>query len=209
MKNNDGMKDLNASQAKVDDKYTNKILDTALKLFKEHGIDQVNMHQIAKNARIGQGTLYRRYSHKGALCSDIISRNADQFLSELEDLYQENEGNKNIPDQIEMLMAKLLDFIDESAHLLVTINSYHSGTTRFTHYQHPVFQRLHMIIRNILEKSVYIHDNVTQTQITIIANMMVAALSPELYLYQKGQGISKQDIMIGFQHTFIKSLENL
>ena len=47
------------------------ILKEAGALFEKFGVDAVSMHQIAKSAGIGQGTLYRRYSHKGELCMDM------------------------------------------------------------------------------------------------------------------------------------------
>ncbi|HZG64870.1 MAG TPA: helix-turn-helix domain-containing protein, partial [Rubrobacteraceae bacterium] len=49
-----------------------RVLDTARELFEERGVDSVSMHEIGRAAGVGQGTLYRRYEHKGALCSALL-----------------------------------------------------------------------------------------------------------------------------------------
>ena len=41
-----------------------RILNAALKLFEQNGVEQVSMNQIAIEAQIGPGTLYRRYRDK-------------------------------------------------------------------------------------------------------------------------------------------------
>src|SRR2546430_11323251 len=60
-----------------------RILEVAQHLFTEHGVGAVSMHQIAKTAGIGQGTLYRRYAHKGELCMDLLSEHNEQFAEEI------------------------------------------------------------------------------------------------------------------------------
>ena len=41
------------------------------------------MHQIALAAGIGQGTLYRRYRHKGELCMDLMRERHERFVEEI------------------------------------------------------------------------------------------------------------------------------
>ncbi|GAS85913.1 TetR/AcrR family transcriptional regulator [Mycolicibacterium brisbanense] len=48
------------------------ILTAALDLFIEQGISAMSMEQIAKRARVGKPTLYRRWSTKEALVADAI-----------------------------------------------------------------------------------------------------------------------------------------
>lgn len=67
-----------------------RILDVASKLFELHGVERVSMNQIASEAQIGAGTLYRRYRNKSELCMDLIKDNATLFFEEVEIYLQEN-----------------------------------------------------------------------------------------------------------------------
>lgn len=49
-----------------------KILDAASRLFAERGIPAVSMDQIAAAARVGKGTLFRRFGDKAGLATALI-----------------------------------------------------------------------------------------------------------------------------------------
>src|SRR5579863_10730546 len=69
-----------------------RILEVAQRLFAEHGVDAVSMHQIAMEAGIGQGTLYRRYRHKGELCVDLMRERHEQFAQDVATLFARTES---------------------------------------------------------------------------------------------------------------------
>ncbi len=49
-----------------------RILEAARALFATQGVDTTSMYEIARSAGVGQGTLYRRYAHKGELCGALL-----------------------------------------------------------------------------------------------------------------------------------------
>ncbi|MDR3574146.1 MAG: TetR/AcrR family transcriptional regulator [Anaerolineaceae bacterium] len=51
-----------------------KIIHAAMLLFKDHGLEQTTMEQIAEQADIAKGTLYNYYPVKEAIISDYIER---------------------------------------------------------------------------------------------------------------------------------------
>ncbi len=44
-----------------------RILNAAINLFGQNGVEQVSMNQIAIEGQVGSGTLHRRYRNKGPL----------------------------------------------------------------------------------------------------------------------------------------------
>jgi AcrR family transcriptional regulator len=55
------------------------LLDTALALIQANGIEQVTMSDIAKEAGVGKGTLYRHFTDKAQICHALLDEDMRDF----------------------------------------------------------------------------------------------------------------------------------
>src|SRR4051794_1899099 len=60
-----------------------RILAAAERLFSERGIDRVTMHDVAREACVGVGTLYRRFGDRAGLALALLDTREREFQDEL------------------------------------------------------------------------------------------------------------------------------
>lgn len=186
--------------------YQNQILNASVKLFEEYGVENVSMHQIAKAAEIGQATLYRRYSNIGEICMAILSSNTQDFLKELDEYLLSGSQDQSPLAQLNDIIEKIADYIDGKATMLVVIKNEYSRELQLLQFNHPVFLYLHEIIAGLYSKSIQ-QKEIESLNTTLTTHSLVAALSPDLFLYQqKTLGFSKEEIIAGVKRIYIESL---
>jgi len=176
-----------------------RILDTAHKLFEQYGVEQVSMNQIATEAQIGPGTLYRRYRNKGELCLDLIKDSIDLFFDDIEAYLQESE---TVPaeQKLKEVISSFIRFREKKAQLLTGVEETKSIKSRA---QSPLYVELHQIFVQLFdemtgrEQKPYLHS-------AFKADMMLMALSSDSYFFQKNvRGHSPQEILNLLCSTFI------
>jgi AcrR family transcriptional regulator len=92
-----------------------RILDAAERLFREHGVASVSMDQIAQAAKVGKGTLFRRFGDKAGLAVALLdSRERDLQAAILSGLPPLGPGAAPA-DRLVAFLAAYADFLD--AHL--------------------------------------------------------------------------------------------
>ena len=92
-----------------------KMLDAAAHLFGTFRFHEVRMEDIAAEAAVGKGTLYRYFEDKEELYLALLARSSRQFLQRLEEELAQAEGPRA---QLEALVGGIIAFFDEHPHLL-------------------------------------------------------------------------------------------
>ncbi|MFC3799981.1 TetR/AcrR family transcriptional regulator [Cohnella sp. GCM10012308] len=115
------------------------ILQAAKKLFAEQGVQTVSMHQIAKTAGVGQGTLYRCYAHKGDLCAAIAEQVGMDTVKQLEAFLL---NHKDLPasERIGGVLQYIIQFIDEKFQLLLPIHTVHDCEDESAYFRSPMYR---------------------------------------------------------------------
>jgi AcrR family transcriptional regulator len=184
-----------------------RILSVARKLFGECGAESVSMHQIAQTAGVGQGTLYRRYAHKGELCLDIVQDSVNQLLQDIESGLSETQLESSALNQLDSVIVRIVEFTDEKANLLAVIKSAFSCEQGSTQYEHTFFRQLHVIVSTLLERAIA-QAETAPLDTTFTADALLSALSPDLFLFQRQHRcFSKEEIIAGIRRIYITGLK--
>jgi AcrR family transcriptional regulator len=195
-----------------------RILEVARHLFAEAGVEAVSMHQIARAAEIGQGTLYRRYAHKGELCMDLMLEQYEQFAEEITTLLTQTSTSPAL-ERLESVLAIVVRLLEEQG----TIGGLVAGTaerrdgqcsesdrSRHSGFQAtPWYQWLHELLAGLLSEAVD-RSELAALDVPYTADAMLAALHPTVYHFQRQErGFSSERILQGLRHIYIEGVKAL
>ena len=91
------------------------LLETAQRLFKEHGVEAVSMTAIAEAAGVGKGTLYRHFENKAVLTHVLLDEDMrDLQTRSLRRLQQEGDPL----DDLHWFLEQVVRFVDRNEELL-------------------------------------------------------------------------------------------
>ncbi|MDF2720618.1 MAG: TetR/AcrR family transcriptional regulator [Paenibacillus sp.] len=189
-----------------DNQYRQRILNTASELIQKQGVDCVTMYQLAQEAGVGQGTLYRRYTHLGEVCTDLLHSTLDTFLQALEESVNAADPETPAMQQLADVFERIIDFIDQKASLLHTIHSMYAEKKSYSFYEKPIFRRLHDLMHPLLARAVE-RGEIREIDITLTINTSLVALSPNQYAYHRDVlGYDKQRFLQGICRLFVEGL---
>jgi len=193
------------------------ILEVARHLFAERGVDAVSMHQIAKGAGVGQGTLYRRYANKGALCVDLMRDSHERFAEEIATILTTLEKSTALK-RLDAVLTLLIGFIEEQGALLETVMLYSMRNTHCSfmpkgnnHHEplphDPFYHWLNQLLSGLLTEAVE-RKELAPLDIPYTADAMLATLHPGIYQVQRHQrGYSSERILQGLRRIYIDGLK--
>jgi len=189
-----------------------RILEVAQRLFVEHGVDAVSMHQIALAAGIGQGTLYRRYGHKGELCMDLLRERYERFVEEIATLLVARATSPAL-EQLDSVLAKCVALLEEHGTLLGPVAGTDAQCSETDISRHLSFQRspwylwLQELFAGLLTEAVE-RGEVTSLDVPYTTDALLAALHPMFYSFQRQEhGFSSERILQGLRRIYIDGLK--
>lgn len=193
-----------------------RILDAAQKLFSELGVDAVSMHQIAIEAGLGQGTLYRCYAHKGDLCMDLLYERYEQFIAELGAFFSASVTEPAL-QRLKGLLERMVTFLENESDLLSPISQasprgsqHHQsdcGRADASQFLNTPFDWLYQLFSGLLNEAVE-RGELARLDVGYTADALLATLCPMVYRFQRQErGFSKERILQGLYHLYIDGLK--
>lgn len=171
-----------------------RILDTASGLFEKYSVEKVSMNQIAAEAGIGPGTLYRRYRNKGELCLDLIKDNVVLCFEDIED-YLKNNRTAPAKERLKGILRLYLRFRESKAQLLKGVEDAEQNNRKKPKTRSPLYFELHQYFVDLFNEMNTGAADGSQPDSTFKADMLLAALRSDSYLFQREvRGLSPEEI---------------
>ncbi|GAC1408392.1 MAG: TetR/AcrR family transcriptional regulator [Ktedonobacteraceae bacterium] len=189
-----------------------RILHVAQNLFAEHGVHAVSMHQIAKAAGIGQGTLYRRYAHKGDLCMDLLQEQHERLLVDITTLFT-TKATAPALERLDGVLSLSITLLEEQGALLGSVALTEMQETmcdESAKAQHiPFYLWLHGLFAGLLTEAVE-RKELVALDTSFTADAILATLNPMFYRMQRQErGLSPEHILQGLRHIYINGIKAL
>ena len=180
-----------------------RILEVAREAFAEGGVDGTSMHRIGRAAGVGQGTLYRHFEHKGALCSALLAEEIEGFVGEMR---RRTEGRGPALGRLKWFLGWVARFNEENGPLLGAIREASSGGRRVELYGNPFYERLRNTVVELLDEAVGGGEISPELDVECLADMILAALNIDVYLYQRQQLGMERDRILGGVRSLLDGL---
>lgn len=174
------------------------ILQTAQSLFEEHGVQSVSMHQIAKTAGIGQATLYRRYAHKGDLCSELLTDYSNRMLEKISEYLR---ANAHLPaaDRLGGIIGHWIDALEEKAEMIATMEARVNCDPRGNFFHTEMYMTLRGQISGLLGEMIGTAGSTGTVDTTLTAHALICSMAPPGYFHLKQEmGYDVEQIKQGY-----------
>jgi AcrR family transcriptional regulator len=185
--------------------FDQRILQAAHKLFTERGVEEVNMYQIAQEAGIGQGTLYRRYAHKGELILDLLQESVQRSLQDMQADVQDPSAGSAL-QRLDRVLQRCVAFQEEQGPFLAEALNSSSHERRGLKFDRLYYRTVHRIIARLLEEAIT-REELFPLDTTYTADALLAAIDPALYLFQRHErGYTPEQILQGIRRIYIEGI---
>lgn len=183
------------------------ILETAEKLFAERGVSNVNMADIAQEAGVGKGTLYRRFINKAELCLALLDTQMAEFQNRmLQEMRQMSLADTPRLAQLEHFLDSLVFFTEIHSPLLCEVQR-EGLVQQDSRLERPHFWQ-YMTVNGLLHSAVSAGELSPDLDIDYLGDALLAPLVVDIFRYQRQvRGFSLERISAGLR-MLVAGLKN-
>ncbi len=161
-----------------------RILQIAEQLFEQYGVHSVSMADIAQQARVGKGTLYRNFNNKGELCLALMDNQLRAFQdAQLETMRQQSEARLPYIEQLARFLEALVSFSGVHLPLLHEVQQA-GGLLGTRETQRPHFWQ-YMTVHGLLRKALAGGELPRDLDTAFVAEALLAPLAPHSFRLQR------------------------
>ena len=185
-----------------------QILAVAKQLFAEQGAGATSMKEIAQAAGVGKGTLYRHFAHKGELCLALIKEDLAEFQERIGLMIRDNRAEPSPLARLDILLTERIRLTESHLPLFAAMEDAAAGVERARPFRGPFGAWTHDQLVALLDEAVA-QNEVAPLDVAFTADAILAAVSPQLYSYQRHEcGYSVERIIAGVRRLFLEGLRH-
>jgi AcrR family transcriptional regulator len=163
-----------------------RILEAAAALFADPHSQPVTMHDLAKAAKVGRATLYRRYPTVGAVAEALLDEHERELQAQILSGPAPLGPGAGPGERLAAFYDAMVGLLDQ--HAMLVLGS-EIGQFRFRTGAYG-FWRAH-VVHLLIEAGA--------SDPPVLADLLLAPLDPQLFLHQRAGGLSSQRIAAGLR----------
>lgn len=181
-----------------------RILTAARQLFTAQGVAATSMNQIAQEAQVGAGTLYRHFAHKSKLCEALMWDDFAVFQARADAVINGPDAPTAALTRLHNLLIELIDLT--LAHIPMLTAMQENGAGHQHTYQGPIYSWAHRQLASLLTAAAA-RGEVSNLDVEFTADAILASIAPPLLAFQQQQrGFNSARITDGVRRIFIDGL---
>lgn len=182
-----------------------RLLAAAKELFAAQGAEHTTMQAVAQAAGLGQGTLYRHFDDKAALCHALIKEDLALFRERVDALLA-NTASSPLA-RLDLLIGEKSHLTEGHLPLFSVMESGGSGGRGGSRAPGSFHSWLHERIVALLEEAVA-RGETAPLDACFTADALLAAVAPPLYRTQREElGYSRARIDAATRRLFVEALK--
>jgi AcrR family transcriptional regulator len=161
------------------------LLEAAKRLLRECGPEGITMDAVADAAGVGKGTLFRRFGDRASLFHALIDERERTFQEAFIRGPAPLGPGAPAAERLTAFGHAMLELIEDHGALLV----HSTPVTRVRRYSHPVYIAYRTHVQMLLT------ELIGRERAPYLADVLLAALDPDLVLYQRSLlGLSTDEL---------------
>jgi AcrR family transcriptional regulator len=160
------------------------ILETAEQLFAREGVAAVTMAEIAAEAGVGKGTLYRRFDNKAELALALMDSQTSAFQDEvLAQLRAFGEEGMPFMTRLDYFLDALVLFTDRHLPLLSVVQS--TGLLDEDREQSRPYHWQYQTVSGLLGRAIAAGELAETIDVAYTADALLAPLRADIFRFQR------------------------
>lgn len=177
-----------------------RILKAARRLLKKHGMSEICMNELAVEAGVGKGTLYRRFPDRAALVHALLDEETRLLQERALSGFGLDEKTPRV-EQALALLGGIFDFIRDHGSLLCEAQS------RGNKFSHPAYAWQRQLLAAHLREAMR-RGELRPVDVTLTAELMLSSVTPELVRWLVSNAESPQVVREEILATWRRALSS-